>query len=107
VILVSIVSVVYGLMSLWSGRRIYKQCKIDAYKTALNRRAFQKNQDKYAFFSLFTGFFWPFLGLLAFVILTVKGCIWLVTGHQEIPAERQEKIDALEKELFPEDDRSN
>lgn len=102
-VILPLAGIAYGLVTFWFARRIFKQCKIDAYKTASGRRKFQRYQGKYSFFSLLAGYFWPVLCTLAFLIVLVKGIIWIVSIGQEIPAERQEKIEALEKELFPEE----
>jgi hypothetical protein len=93
----------YGLVSFWSSRRIYRQAKIKAFETVSGRRNFARKPGKYTFWSLVAGIIWPVWYILGFAILAVAGIVWIVTHGQEIPAERQQKIEDLEKEIFGED----
>lgn len=102
-IILPIAGIVYGVMAFWFSRRVYRQIKIDAYKTSLGKMKWKRNQGTYAVGSMIAGYVWPLFIALGTIIWTGKGMIWIVTHGQEIPAETQDKIDALESELFPEE----
>lgn len=102
-----LVAAAYSTVTVWYARRIYRQVKADSFKNSRARRSWNDNHRLITFMCAVTGSAWPVLLPLATALLVVgklfKAINWVITHNQEVPAETQEKIAVLEKELFPED----
>lgn len=102
--LVSSIAVLVGLAYLAAGlswaRLIFKQFKISVYK-GRGPAAWEKSKDKHTASAVFLGMLWPGILVVGTGVLVWQGIQWLVTHDQEIPAETEQKIASLEKELFP------
>lgn len=103
-----LVAVPYSAMSIYFARKFYRIAKLKNFETDKGRKKWQETHGAVAFWCVILGSLWPVDLVVIATAKTVKGIGWLVTHNQEIPAETQEKIKELEKEVWgeePEDAR--
>jgi hypothetical protein len=98
-----LVAAAYSAYSLRWARLLYKQTKIKQFETAKGRKNWDRDKDKIALWCGLLGNFWPGIIVVGGMIVTWKGLKWLITHDQEIPAETEENIKRLEKEIFGEE----